>query len=83
MRVTSDPTSAITMGITAIIAIAATTVLMTRWEDATPSREGHATANLLPPPLVMTCCRLGLHYSHMGGGETPSPAYPLATVKQA
>ena len=69
MRVTSDPTSAITI-------TAAATVLATGREDATPSKEGYATASLLPPPLIVTSYRLGLHSSRMGDGETPSPASP-------
>jgi len=74
MRVTSDPTSAITIGIAAITAAAV--MLTTGREDATPSKEGRATTSLLPPSLVVTCYRLGLHSSRMGGGETPSPASP-------
>ena len=76
MRVTSDPTSAITTGITVIIVAAAATVLTTGQEDATPSREGRTTANLLPQPLIATHYRLGLYSSRTGGGEIPSPASP-------
>jgi len=72
MRVISDLTSTITMGI-ATIAVA---VLATGWEDTTPSREGHAAANLLPSPLIVTRCRLGLYSSRTGGGDIPSPASP-------
>ena len=74
-RVTSDPTSAVTTGITAITAAAAA-ALATGWEDATPNGEGRVATSLLPPPLVVTHCRLGLHSSHTGGGEIPSPASP-------
>ena len=51
-------------------------VLTTGREDATPIKEGRIIANLLPP-LIVTHCRLGLHSSHMGGVEIPSPASPL------
>jgi len=64
-----DLTSVITIGIAAITAA----VLTTSREDATPSREGHAAANLLPPSLIVTHYRLGLHSSRMGGGEIPNP----------
>ena len=59
-----------------ITAAATTTVLMTGQENATPIKEGRIAANLLPPPLVETRCRLGLHSSRMGGGEIPSPTSP-------
>ena len=74
MRVTSDLTSAVTTGIAAITAAAA--VLTTYWEDATPDREGRATTSLLPPLLVETRYRLGLHSSRVEGGEIPSPTSP-------
>ena len=75
-RVTFDPTFTVTTGIVAITATAAAVVLTTGQEDATPTKEGRATANLLPPPLVKTRCKLGLHSSRMGGGEIPSPTSP-------
>ena len=76
MRVTSDPTSVITMGITTITTATSTAMLATDQEDATPSKEGHAAASLLPLPLITTRYRLGPHSSRTGGGETPSPASP-------
>ena len=75
MRVTSNPTSAITMGIATITA-ADVAMLTTGQEDATPSKEGRNAANLLPPPLIVTHCRLGLHSSRTGGREIPSPVSP-------
>ena len=76
MRVTFDPTSAVTMGIIAITTVATATVLATGREDATPMREGRTTGNLLSPPLVVTHCRLGLHSSYIGGRVMPSPVSP-------
>ena len=61
------------MGIATITTAA---MLATGREDATPSKEGHAATSLLPPPLVVTRCRLGLHSSRTGGQEIPSPASP-------
>ena len=75
-RVTSDPTSAVTMEITTITAAAAATVLATGQEDTTPSNEGHIAASLLPPPFAATRCRLGIHSSHMGGGRLPVSLAP-------
>ena len=48
------------------IAITTAVVLMTSQEDATPIKEGHAATSLLPPSLIATHHRLGLHSSHMG-----------------
>ena len=69
-RVTSDLAFAITMGIAAITAIA---MLTTGREGTTPIKEGHTTTSQLPTLLVATRRRLGLHSSHMGGGDIPSP----------
>ena len=74
MRVTSDPAFAV-IGITSITSATAA-VLVTGQEDATPRREGHTTASLLSPPLIVTHCRLGLHSSHIGGRAMPSPTSP-------
>ena len=76
MRVTSDLTSAVTTGIAAITTIATAAMLTTGQEDATPIKEGHTATSLLPPSLITTHSRLGLHSSRMGGEETPSPASP-------
>ena len=75
-RVTSDPTSVVATGIAAITVAAIDAVLATGQEDAAPRREGRTTASLLSPPLVVTCCRLGLHSSRTGGGAMPSPVSP-------
>jgi hypothetical protein len=64
------------MGIAAITAAVAAAILATGWEDATPRREGHTTANRISSPLVVTLYRLGLHSSYMGGRAMPSPASP-------
>ena len=81
-RVTSDLASAVTMGTATITAAA---VLTTGREDATPIKEGRATTILLPPSLVTTHRRLGLHSSRTGCGEIPSPAssWPLQKKAQA
>ena len=67
------------MGITTITTAAATAILMTSQEETTLIKEGHTIANLLPSPLVMTRCRLGLHSSRTGGGEISilARAWPL------
>ena len=81
-RVTSDPASTVTTGIATITAV---DVLTTGQEDATPIKEGHAATSLLPPSLIATHHRLGLHSSRTGGGEIPSPtgSWPLQKRGQA
>ena len=64
------------MGIAAITAAAAAAVLTIGQEDATPSKKGRVATSLLPPLLIVTRCKLGLHSSRIGGGETPSPTSP-------
>lgn len=64
--VTTATGSVITAGITVVEAAA---TLATNRGEASPMNVGQANSTLLPPSLIATCCRLGLHPMYMGGGE--------------
>jgi len=74
VRVTSDATSAVGIGIAANADDAAITIAAT-----TPGREGLAAATLFPSLLAATCYRVGLHASCTGVGAMLNPiiARPL------
>jgi len=80
MRVTSDLATAGATGIAAITSTTAAARPTTGWEGTAPRGEGRTTSSLLSPPLVVTCCRLGLHSSCMGGRAMLNPIsiWPLS-----
>ena len=80
MRVTYNPASTIGAGIAAITSAASAAILATSREGTTPRGEGRTAATLLSPPLVVTCYKVGLHSSCMGGGAMLNPVsiWPLS-----
>ena len=81
MRVTSDAPSAVTTGITANAAAAATTVLATDLGGTTPRREGFAATTLFSPPLAVTRYGVGLQTSRMGVGAMLNPIIPRPLIE--
>ena len=78
MRVTSDAAPTVGTGIAANADAAAVTVAATA-----PEREGLTAAILLPPPLVATRCRVGLHASRTEVGAMLNPVIPRPLTEGA